>query len=202
MFLPPSPVFSLILFLFQISFFIHHFLLSLQLLFLQLFFPVISSFYSCPSLPFTSLSSPNKKTLPFFSILYAFFSRLIPHVIPCPPCPIRFCYCPSLSVTIAAVPTIHPLFPVAGPPHSPWRSLAPLLQRTAGRRYTAPLPPSQTGRGNESPRQLCTACVCVRVHESDVHLSLCAPLDSKLASMHAKQPYYLFCEHFKDVHGA
>lgn len=73
MFLPPSPVFSLILFLFQISFFIHHFLLSLQLLFLQLFFPVISSFYSCPSLPFTSLSSPNKKTLPFFSILYAFF---------------------------------------------------------------------------------------------------------------------------------
>lgn len=75
--------------------------------------------------------------------------RFQPPSVRSPPFTLRCC--PSLAVTIAAAPSIRPLFPVGGLPPSPWRSLAPWLWRTAGRRCAAPLPPSPTGRGNESP---------------------------------------------------
>ncbi|XP_023282201.1 PILR alpha-associated neural protein isoform X2 [Seriola lalandi dorsalis] len=53
------------------------------------------------------------------------------------------------EVTIAAVPSIRPRFPVAWHPLSPSRSLVPSLRRTVGRRCTAPPPPSPTGRGSQ-----------------------------------------------------
>lgn len=138
-------------------FFIHFHLLhcffllnSYHFLFLHLSFP----FHQMPSSLLQSLS---------FSVLISSFHTsppiFLPLSIPAPPClplAIYLCFCPSLPVTIAAVPGIRPLFPVAGLPPSPLHSLVPLLQRTPGRRCTAlPLPPP-TGRGNELPRQLCT----------------------------------------------
>lgn len=136
-------------------------LLCLFFLNSHLFLLLHLSLSSCLSpLPTNPPSSLLQSPSPFL-----FFIPLFPHIspnvcltpsIPSPTCPIYLCYCPSLPVTTAAVPTIRPLFLVAVLPPSPWRSLAPSLRRTAGRRCTAPLPPSQTGRGNESPRQLCT----------------------------------------------
>ena len=142
-------------------------------------------FYSCPpsslallsSIPiffyshiFSLSSGPSPLFLrsPSSSILFA------PLSLSCPPShPLLYlCPYPSLPVTIAAVPSIRPRFPVAWLPRSPSRSLAPSLRRTAGRRCTAPPPPSPTGRGNESPRQLralgVRVCVCESPRTSGV----------------------------------
>lgn len=103
----------------------------------------------------TSFLFPLVRLLFFFALhRHLFFSASlslsrVPHPL------LYLCHYPSLPVTIAAVPSIRPRFPVAWLPRSPSRSLAPSLRRTAGRRCTAPPPPSPTGRGNESPRQLC-----------------------------------------------
>ncbi|XP_067366232.1 PILR alpha-associated neural protein isoform X3 [Channa argus] len=53
------------------------------------------------------------------------------------------------EVTTAAVPSTLPRFPVAWLPPSPSHFLVPSLQRTAGRRCTAPPPPSPTERGSQ-----------------------------------------------------
>lgn len=107
---------------------------------LQLFFPLplhpSNLFPLFPSLPrFHSFSSVDSPLMSFFPSF------------PLPP-----------PVTIAAVPSTRRLFPVGGLPPSPWRSLAPWLRRTAGRRCAAPRPPSPTGRGNERPPRLGPAC--------------------------------------------
>lgn len=128
----------------------------LMFLFLSIFYFV--SFSIFPHLfSYTNLSIPSH----YLSILNSLSTHLLPNGLP-PTIPslslsIYPCHYPSsLPVTIAAVPSIRPRFPVAWLPPSPSRSLVPSLRRTAGRRCTAPPPPSPTGRGNESPRQPCT----------------------------------------------
>lgn len=124
----------------------------------QLFFTKVEAF----NLFLFFFSFPISSSFNFYPFLFPvslFLPRFWHPSIHSPPC--TLCFCPFLPVTIAVAPSIRPLFPVVGLPPSPSHSLAPLLQRTAGRRCTVPLPPSPTGRGNGSPHQLCTACVCV-----------------------------------------
>lgn len=111
----------------------------------------------CLHLSFPLTHSSTLHPFPLYCFLSVNPSR--PSPSPLPPSPPHSIYLsdyPSLPVTIAAVPSIHPRFPVAWPPLSPSRFPVPSLRRTAGRRCTAPPPPSPTGRGNESPHQLCT----------------------------------------------
>ena len=131
-------------------------------------------------LQFPSSSIPTSFLFPLVHLLFFFalhrhlFFSPLSLSLSCPPShPLLYlCHYPSLPVTIAAVPSIRPRFPVAWLPRSPSRSLAPSLRRTAGRRCTAPPPPSPTGRGNESPRQLralgVRVCVCESPRTSGV----------------------------------